>query len=155
MSCHVFVSTSSCCVMSCVCVNIKLLCHVVCLCLHQAALLCHVFVSNQAALSCHVFVSTSSCCVMSCVCVNIKLLCHVVFVFGSSGCVMCLCLHQAVMSCVCVCFQLLCHVFEQNAMELIFYYIDLSRNRDVRLAFEAHKVSENAQAQWLNASRRS
>ena len=38
-------------------------------------------------------------------------------------------------------FQLLCHVFEQNAMELIFYYIDLSRNRDVRLAFEAHKVS--------------
>ena len=28
-------------------------------------------------------------------------------------------------------------------MELIFYYIDLSRNRDVRLAFEAHKVSEN------------
>jgi len=68
---------------------------------------------------------------MSCVCVNIKL------------------------SCVCVCFQLLCHVFEQNAMELIFYYIDLSRNRDVRLAFEAHKVSENAQAQWLDASRRS
>ncbi|KAI0224040.1 DDB1- and CUL4-associated factor 1 [Lamellibrachia satsuma] len=35
--------------------------------------------------------------------------------------------------------ELLCHVFEQNAMELIFYYIDLSRNRDVRLAFEAHK----------------
>ena len=42
---------------------------------------------------------------------------------------------------VCLFFQLLCHVFEQNAMELIFYYIDLSRNRDVRLAFEAHKVS--------------
>ena len=32
-------------------------------------------------------------------------------------------------------------MFEHNALELIFYYIDLSKNRDVRLAFETLKVS--------------
>ena len=31
-------------------------------------------------------------------------------------------------------------MFEHNAMELVMYYIDLSKNRDVRLAFEALKV---------------
>ncbi len=31
-------------------------------------------------------------------------------------------------------------MYEHNAMELIFYYIDLSKNKDVRLAFEALKV---------------
>ncbi|CAH1785027.1 unnamed protein product [Owenia fusiformis] len=35
--------------------------------------------------------------------------------------------------------ELLTHVFEKKAMDLIFYYIDLSKNRDVRLAFEALK----------------
>ena len=33
-------------------------------------------------------------------------------------------------------------MFEHRAMSLIFYYLDLSRNKDVRLAFEATKVSE-------------
>lgn len=36
--------------------------------------------------------------------------------------------------------QLVSHVFEHNAMDLIFYYIDLSQNKDVRLAFDALKV---------------
>lgn len=36
--------------------------------------------------------------------------------------------------------ELLTHIFEHNAMELIFYYIDLNRNTDARLAFEATKV---------------
>ena len=38
-------------------------------------------------------------------------------------------------------FQLLVHVFEHKAMDLIFYYIDLNRNQDVLLAFDALKVS--------------
>ena len=34
----------------------------------------------------------------------------------------------------------LSHVFEHHGMDLIFYYIDLSKNKDVRLAFEATKT---------------
>lgn len=37
-------------------------------------------------------------------------------------------------------FQLLTHMFEHNALELIFYYIDLKKNKDIRLAFEALRV---------------
>lgn len=32
------------------------------------------------------------------------------------------------------------HAFEGKAMELIFYYIDLTKNKDVRLAFDALRV---------------
>lgn len=32
-------------------------------------------------------------------------------------------------------------MFEHNAMNLIFYYIDLTTSKDVRLAFEALKVN--------------
>ena len=31
-------------------------------------------------------------------------------------------------------------MFEHNALELIFHHIDLTKNRDVRLAFETLKV---------------
>ena len=36
--------------------------------------------------------------------------------------------------------QLLSSVFEGRALDLIFFYIDLTKNSDVRLAFEALKV---------------
>ena len=36
--------------------------------------------------------------------------------------------------------ELLTHVFRLDAIELIFYYLDLSKNKDARLAFEATKV---------------
>lgn len=35
--------------------------------------------------------------------------------------------------------ELLSHVFDLHVMELLFYYIDLQKNKDVRLAFEALK----------------
>lgn len=35
--------------------------------------------------------------------------------------------------------ELLSHVFDFHVMELLFYYIDLQKNKDVRLAFEALK----------------
>jgi len=37
-------------------------------------------------------------------------------------------------------FQLISLAFEHRAMDLVFYYINLKYNRDVRLAFEALKV---------------
>ena len=37
-------------------------------------------------------------------------------------------------------FQLLGTTFEHGALDLIFFYINLKENRDVRLAFEALKV---------------
>lgn len=40
-------------------------------------------------------------------------------------------------------FQLLRSVLEGRAMDVIFYYIDLTKNSDVRLAFEALKVQMN------------
>lgn len=39
---------------------------------------------------------------------------------------------------VCI-FQLISYAFEHRAMDLVFYYINLKYNRDVRLAFEALK----------------
>lgn len=36
--------------------------------------------------------------------------------------------------------QLISAAFEHRAMDLVFYYINLKYNRDVRLAFEALKV---------------
>lgn len=33
------------------------------------------------------------------------------------------------------------HVFELPVLDLLFYYIDLKQNKDVRLAFEALKVT--------------
>jgi len=36
--------------------------------------------------------------------------------------------------------QLLSHVFDNQVMDLLFWYIDLHQNSDVRLAFEALKV---------------
>lgn len=44
------------------------------------------------------------------------------------------------MSCLFV-VQLLSHVFDLHVMDLLFYYIDLQKNKDVRLAFEALKVN--------------
>ena len=38
-------------------------------------------------------------------------------------------------------FQLLTYMFEHNALEQIFHHIDLTKNRDVRLAFETLKVN--------------
>ncbi|CAG2115601.1 unnamed protein product, partial [Medioppia subpectinata] len=35
--------------------------------------------------------------------------------------------------------EMLCFVFEHNALSLIMHYIDLSKNRDIRLAFDALK----------------
>ncbi len=46
-------------------------------------------------------------------------------------------------------FQLLTYVFEHNAMDLIMHYIDLSKNKDVRLAFEALKVGFNRQKKCI------
>jgi hypothetical protein len=40
-----------------------------------------------------------------------------------------------------VVFQLLSFAFEHRSIELIFSYIDLRKNKDVRLAFDALKVS--------------
>ena len=37
--------------------------------------------------------------------------------------------------------EMLCFVFEHNALSLIMHYIDLTKNRDIRLAFDALKVS--------------
>ena len=37
--------------------------------------------------------------------------------------------------------ELLPHVSQLDALQLIFYYIDLDKNRDSRLAFEATKVA--------------
>ena len=40
--------------------------------------------------------------------------------------------------------EMLCFVFEHNALSLIMHYIDLHKNRDIRLAFDALKVSSIA-----------
>lgn len=37
-------------------------------------------------------------------------------------------------------FQLIGAAFERNALDLVFFYMDLKKNADVRLAFEAIKV---------------
>lgn len=37
-------------------------------------------------------------------------------------------------------FQLIGAAFEHNALDLVFFYMDLKKNADVRLAFEAIKV---------------
>ena len=42
---------------------------------------------------------------------------------------------------LCILLQLLSHVFDNHAMDLLFWYIDLRQNSDVRLAFEALKVT--------------
>jgi len=39
--------------------------------------------------------------------------------------------------------QLLSHVFDNHVMDLLLWYIDLHQNTDVRLAFEALKVTIN------------
>ena len=44
------------------------------------------------------------------------------------------------LSCCCL-LQLLSHVFDNHVMELLFWYFDLHQNADVRLAFEALKVT--------------
>lgn len=36
--------------------------------------------------------------------------------------------------------QLIGAAFEHNALDLVFFYMDLKKNADVRLAFEAIKV---------------
>lgn len=37
--------------------------------------------------------------------------------------------------------EMLCFVFEHNALSLIMHYIDLTKNHDIRLAFDALKVN--------------
>lgn len=39
--------------------------------------------------------------------------------------------------------QLISAAFEHNALDLVFFYMDLKKNADVRLAFEAIKVLYN------------
>ena len=39
--------------------------------------------------------------------------------------------------------QFISAAFEYKAMELVFYYINLKYNKDVRLAFEALRVGES------------
>lgn len=38
--------------------------------------------------------------------------------------------------------EMLCFVFEHNALSLIMHYIDLTKNHDIRLAFDALKVNK-------------
>lgn len=49
---------------------------------------------------------------------------------------------QGINFCVLLSFKLLSHVFDNHVMDLLFYYIDLRHNKDIRLAFEALKVNK-------------
>lgn len=42
--------------------------------------------------------------------------------------------------------QLIGAAFEHNALDLVFFYMDLKKNADVRLAFEAIKVEKGIYA---------
>jgi hypothetical protein len=54
-----------------------------------------------------------------------------------------LCLYHIIQSHLCISLQMLSNVFEHNALELIFFYIDMKHNTDVRLAFEALRVKKS------------